>query len=282
MGYDVDRFIGKVNEGLLCCVCRDVLEDPQQAPCEHAFCRKCILGWLENEASCPEDRHPLRPRNLRPLFRYMKNDLLRLRIRCKNFRKGCEHISNLETVSKHEEVCPQQPVPCPNKGCTCTFSPAELEQHMLKCEFGSRECTKGCGLTVTTLDEREHNCIAELRSNIQLLRSEMICRLDDQKKEMELRLDMQRCHMVAREAALQANIDELKEDIGKINKKVKLLLELELKRRQDLEKMHTERRELLEVLRDIQAQHEDSQQTTTPNTCRHCSNGNKGGKVTTL
>lgn len=70
MGYDLERFVGYVNEGLLCCVCRDVLEDPLQAPCEHAFCSSCIHGWLIHHNSCPEDRLPLDITHLRPLFRY--------------------------------------------------------------------------------------------------------------------------------------------------------------------------------------------------------------------
>ena len=45
MGYDVARFMGDVDEELLCPICSGVLEDPLQAPeCEHAFCMGCIQG----------------------------------------------------------------------------------------------------------------------------------------------------------------------------------------------------------------------------------------------
>ncbi|KAK1806213.1 hypothetical protein P4O66_000099 [Electrophorus voltai] len=70
MGYDLERFVGYVNEGLLCCVCRAVLEDPLQAPCEHAFCSSCIHAWLLHRSTCPEDRLPLDVAALRPLHRY--------------------------------------------------------------------------------------------------------------------------------------------------------------------------------------------------------------------
>ena len=47
MGYDVARFMGEVDEELLCPICSGVLEDPLQAPeCEHAFCMGCIQGKL--------------------------------------------------------------------------------------------------------------------------------------------------------------------------------------------------------------------------------------------
>lgn len=70
MGYDLDRFVGYVNEGLLCCVCRDVLERPLQAPCEHAYCSACISSWLIHHSSCPEDRLPLDAGSLKPLYRW--------------------------------------------------------------------------------------------------------------------------------------------------------------------------------------------------------------------
>lgn len=69
MGYDLERFVGYVNEGLLCCVCRDVLERPLQAPCEHAYCSACISSWLLHHHSCPEDRLPLDVSSLKPLCR---------------------------------------------------------------------------------------------------------------------------------------------------------------------------------------------------------------------
>ena len=48
MGYDVARFMGEVDEELLCPICSGVLEDPLQAPeCEHAFCMGCIQGKHE-------------------------------------------------------------------------------------------------------------------------------------------------------------------------------------------------------------------------------------------
>ena len=65
MGYDIERFVDTVNEGLLCCICRDVLEEPLQSPCEHAFCATCIHAWLVAECTCPDDRRPLTTSQLR-------------------------------------------------------------------------------------------------------------------------------------------------------------------------------------------------------------------------
>lgn len=153
MGYDLDRFVGYVNEGLLCCVCRDVLERPLQAPCEHAYCSACISSWLIHHSSCPEDRLPLDAGSLKPLYRcvlvyvyvalvdatvlkiqtfsllmlllcsdgrYMRNDLTRLQIRCVNAAQGCEAVCSLESLQSHEDQCQFAFVPCTN-ACELPF-----------------------------------------------------------------------------------------------------------------------------------------------------------------
>ncbi|MED6267997.1 hypothetical protein CHARACLAT_017804 [Characodon lateralis] len=114
MGYDLERFVGYVNEGLLCCVCRDVLERPLQAPCEHAYCSACISSWLLHHHSCPEDRQSLDVSSLRPLYRYMRNDLNRLQIRCVNAGQGCEVVCSLESLHTHEDDCEFAFITCSN------------------------------------------------------------------------------------------------------------------------------------------------------------------------
>lgn len=142
MGYDLERFVGYVNEGLLCCVCRDVLERPLQAPCEHAYCSACISSWLVHHHSCPEDRLPLDVGSLKPLHRsvyisayvcllntsyasdtafvfndrYMRNDLTRLQIRCVNAAQGCEVVCSLESLHTHEDECEFAFISCSNTG----------------------------------------------------------------------------------------------------------------------------------------------------------------------
>ncbi|XP_061198169.1 RING finger protein 151-like [Saccostrea echinata] len=249
MGFDVERFLGIVNEGLLCCICRDVLEVPVQAPCEHAYCRQCIEGWLVHENRCPEDRKQLSQSNLKPLFRYMKNDLDKLQLRCINANLGCNHISSLEFIEGHESECPLSSVPCSNDNCNAIVLRKDLANHMASCEFRARECPNGCGLLMVLRQDKEHNCIHELKTAMDVLRSEMSCKIDEQKREMELRLNTQRCHMVQKESSMQTQMDELKSEVSRLSQKIKLLMELEVKRRQDTERLELEKRELMELLR---------------------------------
>ena len=53
----------------------------------------------------PSSFQPLHMADLRPLFRYMKNDLDRLQIRCRNHAAGCGVVCSLEMLYAHENEC---------------------------------------------------------------------------------------------------------------------------------------------------------------------------------
>ncbi|KAM6101035.1 RING finger protein 151-like isoform 1-T7 [Theristicus caerulescens] len=260
MGYDIERFVGYVNEGLLCSICRDVLEDPLQAPCEHAFCTVCIHGWLVHHSNCPEDRQMIDVSLLRPLYRYMKNDLNRLQLHCKNREYGCEMVCSLESIDRHERECEYSQIPCSNAGCTVQIERRNLDGHLAVCEYRSRECPNGCGYTILSAEDTQHNCVAELRTELELLRSEMICRVEEAKHEMESRLDSQRRHMVQKESILQNEIEELKSQMSRMMSDVRSLMAAERQHRQELEQAELEKRELMELLRGLQ---KDCRLTTT-------------------
>ncbi|KAM9023559.1 RING finger protein 151-like isoform 1-T2 [Guaruba guarouba] len=259
MGYDIERFVGYVNEGLLCSICRDVLEDPLQAPCEHAFCTACIHGWLVHHSNCPEDRQMIDVSLLRPLYRYMRNDLNRLQLHCKNREYGCQMVCSLESIDRHERECEYSQIPCSNAGCTVQVERRNLDGHLAVCEYRSRECPNGCGYTILSVEDTQHNCVAELRTELELLRSEMICRVEEAKHEMESRLDSQRRHMVQKESILQNEIEELKSQMSRMMSDVRSLMAAERQHRQELEQAELEKRELMELLRGLQ---KDSRLTT--------------------
>ncbi|XP_041842973.1 RING finger protein 151 isoform X2 [Melanotaenia boesemani] len=252
MGYDLERFVGYVNEGLLCCVCRDVLERPLQAPCEHAYCSSCISSWLLHHQSCPEDRLPLDVSTLKPLYRYMRNDLNRLQIRCVNAGHGCEVVCSLESLHTHEDECEFAFISCSNSGCPVQVERRGLEAHLSECNFRSRECPNGCGHTLHSIEQSQHNCVAELRTEVEMLRAEMLCKVEEVRREMESRLDSQRRHMVQKESQLKNEVEELKSQLSRVMCDMRTLLGAERLRRQELAEAELEKRELLELLRDLQ------------------------------
>ena len=89
MGWDSDRFLdqSKLIEELFCIICTGVLETPLQTPCQHSFCKNCIIEWINSgNSTCPVDRQSLRVEALSPaiLPQQLINKLI---IKCKN--NGC-------------------------------------------------------------------------------------------------------------------------------------------------------------------------------------------------
>lgn len=124
----------------------------------------------------------------------------------------------------------------------------------------------------------EHNCIQELRTSLEVMRTDIMCKYEDQKNEVELRLDMQRNHMIQKEAALQSQIDFLTLENSRLTQNVKFLMDTELARRQDVEKLELEKKELMELLRK-NARPQNSEASGSQQAQR---GGSLKGKVTTL
>ena len=277
MGYDVDRFIEPVNEGLLCSICRDVLEEPVQAPCEHAFCSLCIEGWLVHDNICPEDRRLLWSSDLRPLFRYMKNDLDALKLHCRNYSLGCEHVCQIDAIQRHEQdECEYELAQCPSSGCETYLQRRLIRDHLLTCEYRTTECERGCGMPINTAEKGgEHNCVFELRTAIELVRAEMLCKADEVKQEMDLRLDAQRRHMVQREARLQERIDDMHQAAVSLQQEVHTLKESLREERRDVEQLRIEKNELMDVVKSLQKELD-----ARKHVCQYCTS--RSIKITSL
>ncbi|XP_064553810.1 E3 ubiquitin-protein ligase NRDP1-like isoform X1 [Drosophila montana] len=143
MGYDLALIVGHVDEELLCPICADVLEEPMQSSsCEHAFCRYCIEKWMQEKQICPVDRSDLLPIHLVPVSRLMRNMLGRLKIKCCFAENGCTALMPLEEYRNHVAHCQNNP-----KVVVM--------------------CTKGCGMRVPKDELSRHNCVFELRQQLQ-------------------------------------------------------------------------------------------------------------------
>ncbi|XP_071813310.1 E3 ubiquitin-protein ligase TRAF7-like [Apostichopus japonicus] len=101
-----------VSRHLFCSVCQEVFKDPQRAPCGHSFCRMCILRWLKQSKTCPEDRRPVRVQDLHTDF-IVANIIGDQMVACSFRGKGCEFIGKLELLKCHTKNCDFNPANLP-------------------------------------------------------------------------------------------------------------------------------------------------------------------------
>lgn len=59
-------------------------------------------------------------------------------------------------------------------GCPVQVERRGLETHLSECTF-RRECPNGCGHTLLSHDQSQHNCVAELRTEVEMLRCVCVC-----------------------------------------------------------------------------------------------------------
>lgn len=90
MGYELTRFIGEIDQEFLCPMCKLVLENPVQIPCEHIFCYDCIKRQIAIEKTCPVDLIPITINGtvsvFKPPSQTFRDLLYQLNITC-DFRK---------------------------------------------------------------------------------------------------------------------------------------------------------------------------------------------------
>src|SRR6266487_4502760 len=132
MGFDIEIFIGEVDNNLICSICAGVFEDPVQLDCDHTFCKRCISSWFKrNHNTCPIDRNFVpksMQRNLKSATRTVKNIINGLKVKCIYEIQGCNCHIQLETRESHVLQCkfnPQTEIECEH-GCGITLKRSEI------------------------------------------------------------------------------------------------------------------------------------------------------------
>lgn len=180
------KYADKVDDDLLCSICKDVLDDAVTTPCRHTFCKTCITEWTSQSLSCPLDKKRLVPSDLTPIPIAFVNLIDRLTVLCSFQEQGCNHRCPRSDLLTHIKRCP--------------FNPSA--------EF---ECDGGCGIRLKQSNIKDHVCTSALNKIIEDLRNENEILQEDLSRQKSLESMLKRCICVAQEKleTTQATHDSL-------------------------------------------------------------------------
>ncbi|EDO46837.1 predicted protein, partial [Nematostella vectensis] len=133
MGYGLNKFVGKIDQNLLCNICVGVLENAITTICGHSFCESCLETWLSRPEvqSCPSCRSHVLSLDLIPVhaIRGLVDGLL---VHCENADNGCDIVTRMDNMKSHLESCPYGLVQC--KACEVKVKRIDLQTHHENCE----------------------------------------------------------------------------------------------------------------------------------------------------
>ena len=119
---------------LTCGICQDIFNNPVVLSCcRQTFCNNCILEWLKDHNTCPNDRKPLDHYSLSPAPRFVFNILADLKVYCTYRKYGCP-----EEITK-----------------------SEFERHVMYCTFNT---CQSCDARVSY--GSSHNCIDVMKARV--------------------------------------------------------------------------------------------------------------------
>lgn len=160
---------------LLCIICKSPFEEPRCAPCNHIFCRRCIVQWIRtNTTSCPACRQWVSVDSLSTISPVLCKMLDTLPVKCtlcgqENIERGnfSEHINN---------SCPNARVSChcPDVRCPWIGNRSELQHHLSTCYFHPFRSTFDT-IFAEQRELREQN--EQLRADMHRQNTELVDRL---------------------------------------------------------------------------------------------------------
>ena len=117
MGWDKKRFVHQTElmRKLECSICSNILKSPLRNPCQHLFCKDCIIqSFNDGNNQCPVDKEPLSADALIicPSAQQLLNNLI---IKCKFEDMGCILMCKLEKLDElieHEDFLCVKNVDC--------------------------------------------------------------------------------------------------------------------------------------------------------------------------
>ncbi|XP_067054589.1 TNF receptor-associated factor 4-like isoform X2 [Acropora muricata] len=128
-GYEYE-FVDEVLPSQKCPVCLLTMRDAvQTSVCGHRFCRDCLHGILRSDNPiCPNDRQEIEEEHGFFTDKAWTRDILSLRVKCKQSKRGCDWIGEVRHAEEHQRDCPYEDTAC--SGCGENIQRRLLETHL--------------------------------------------------------------------------------------------------------------------------------------------------------
>ena len=145
-------FVDTVHEDLVCPICHQLLDEAQQTPCGHLFCKKCLERTRNNGMPRSGARnYPLhsRQRNVSLHNHYFSCPVCREQHSCNTSESMNDKYNERRVTSLR--------VKCPNVHCDWEGSVGTVDNHKrIHCLFENVSCSEGCGTFVLRRNLQSH------------------------------------------------------------------------------------------------------------------------------
>ena len=168
-GISIELFIDKIDETLLCCICKHVLRSPFSTECGCTFCQGCIQQHIqtlskEDFHTCPSCEETFKLNKTAPAFS-TKRKIKNLSMHCPHHRNGCPDTFLQGKMNSHLSECRYVIIKCIRDPCDKTLMRKDLMDHLnTECHYRMITCIH-CEVEFTATDHDAHvnKCIAQLK-----------------------------------------------------------------------------------------------------------------------
>ena len=188
------KVIGDIERDLLCCKCKNVLEDPVKTSCGHICCRNCIR-IVPNEKErkrflCFKCGTQLSEDTKANVEGDIFVRLEKISVECS---LGCNTILPLKQMHSHVKTqCQLRMIACVNRGCSHQCPVSHLDKHIVECEYRLIQC-EVCNVCICYRDMPAHQAVKKCYQ--QQLKSKRVTsarKLSSELKDHRLKLQQEK------------------------------------------------------------------------------------------
>ena len=116
------EYVDGYDKNLMCPICHCPFVEGTKLPCDHTFCKHCVLRAFQSQSqerkTCPSCRSDVNTLNLMPVPRFIGHMVDDLMVRCPNHTEGCTKTLRRSDVQYHADTdCQFAEVECPLSSC---------------------------------------------------------------------------------------------------------------------------------------------------------------------